>query len=55
MNCPVCKKEMEIVISGNGMYYYCCPNKRNEKHIFEIGPYQSMDNLKKIIKTIEGK
>jgi hypothetical protein len=54
MNCPVCKRELETIISGSGLYYYCCPSK-NDKHIFEIGPYRTMIFLVKAIEVIERK
>jgi hypothetical protein len=48
--CPVCKKSLVLVQSGNGLHYAICPTK-SKKHILEIGPFKTEGELLKQLKS----
>lgn len=54
IKCPVCQRFTKVIQSGVGLYYLCCPAK-NDKHIFEVGPYTSLLNLEMQIAIMRSK
>jgi hypothetical protein len=51
MKCPICGKE--LIHSSNLLYMLFCPSVLFDNHSFEIGPFNSQEELEERIKQYE--